>query len=296
MKGRSILLVAVAGFTVARVAMRIRARRKSALGSPAQVASATLRPEAERLAHTLAPQSAPTAPVTVSVRSDSPTTARRTTVHPRHLPEGSHLAQVHFGSGGARKDRRRRAMGRLAIVALIASVFGLPGVNLGFELLGERLGRGEDRLTRAELGGVTTSESVQGLMRMRGDLFQSRPTPTPTPTPEAPEPAAAVAEAPEPEAAVAEPAPAPAGSVTEILYAAAAEFGLDGGYLVSVASCESGLNPGAVNPAGYHGLFQFAESTWASYGYGSIYDATAQARTAARMLAAGMAGHWPNCA
>ncbi len=102
---------------------------------------------------------------------------------------------------------------------------------------------------------------------------------------------------PEPEPEVAAPAPvAPAGSITEILYAAAAEFGLDGAYLVSVASCESGLNPNAVNPAGYHGLFQFSESTWAAYGYGSIYDPTAQARTAARMLASGGAGHWPNCA
>jgi soluble lytic murein transglycosylase-like protein len=95
---------------------------------------------------------------------------------------------------------------------------------------------------------------------------------------------------------VAEIVAAPAGSVSEILYAAAAEFGIDGAYLVSVASCESGLNPGAVNPAGYHGLFQFSESTWASYGYGSIYDAAAQARTAARMLAAGLGSHWPNCA
>ena len=183
-------------------------------------------------------------------------------------------------------------MARLGIVAVIASLVGVPGVNLGFELLGERLGAGEDRLTRADLKGVTTSESAEGLMRLRGDMFQSRPTPTPTPS-EEPTPEEATEPAAEP---VVEPVAAPAGSVTEILYAAAAEFGLDGAYLVSVASCESGLNPGAVNPAGYHGLFQFAESTWASYGYGSIYDATAQARTAARMLAAGMAGHWPNCA
>lgn len=205
----------------------------------------------------------------------------------RRLSTSGELPHLHFGRTGAGKDRRKRIMGRLAIVALIASLFGLPGVNLGFEFLGERLGAGEDRLTRADLRGVTTSESAEGLMRMRGNMFQNRPTPTPTPT-ETPTP-----EAPEP---VTEPVAAPAGSVSEILYAAAAEFGIDGAYLVSVASCESGLNPGAVNPAGYHGLFQFAESTWAAYGYGSIYDPTAQARTAARMLAAGMAGQWPNCA
>lgn len=244
------LLLAIAGVAAARAMSGYRSRRKPSLG-PSDARSL--------------------------VSSD---TGRRT--GHRDLPE------LHFGTTGAGKDRRKRTMGRLAIVALVASLFGLPGVNLGFEFLGERLGGGEDRLTRAELKGVTTSESAEGLMRLRGDMFQSRPTPTPTPT-----------ETPTPEAAaepVAEPVAAPAGSVTEILYAAAAEFGLDGAYLVSVASCESGLNPGAVNPAGYHGLFQFAESTWASYGYGSIYDPAAQARTAARMLAAGMASHWPNCA
>ena len=289
MKGRNALFVALAGLAVARVARVARARRKAAPkattpGYPTPPMPTTSEDAPRPL------QDTGVSAVPVPANQARPTVIR-SGVQPRRLPAGSHRPQVHVGTGGARKDRRKRAMGRLAIVALVASLFGLPGVNLGFEFLGERLGAGEDRLTRAELKGVTTSESAEGLMRLRGNMFQSRPTPTPTPTetptPEAPEPAA------EP---VAEPVPAPAGSVTEILYAAAAEFGIDGAYLVSVASCESGLNPGAVNPAGYHGLFQFAESTWASYGYGSIYDPAAQARTAARMLAAGMASHWPNCA
>ena len=89
---------------------------------------------------------------------------------------------------------------------------------------------------------------------------------------------------------------APAGSVTDIIYAAAAEFGVDGAYLVSIAVCESNLDPGATNPAGYYGLFQFDQQTWASYGYGSIYDPSAQARAAARLIAAGQASRWPNCA
>jgi soluble lytic murein transglycosylase-like protein len=85
-------------------------------------------------------------------------------------------------------------------------------------------------------------------------------------------------------------------TVPEIVYAAASEFGLDGSYLLGVAQCESDLDPGAVNAAGYHGLFQFDVQTWAAYGYGSIYEPTAQARTAARLLAAGMDERWPNCA
>ncbi len=88
----------------------------------------------------------------------------------------------------------------------------------------------------------------------------------------------------------------PDGSVVGIIHAAAAEFGVDGDYLVSIAECESGLDPLAYNPAGYHGLFQYSESTWEAYGYGSIWDPVAQARTTAEMIAQGGSGHWPNCA
>lgn len=85
-------------------------------------------------------------------------------------------------------------------------------------------------------------------------------------------------------------------TVTEIIYTAAAEFGLSGSYLLSVAQCESNLNSYAYNAAGYHGLFQYDATTWAAYGYGDIYDPVAQARTTARLLAAGHASRWPNCA
>jgi soluble lytic murein transglycosylase-like protein len=107
-------------------------------------------------------------------------------------------------------------------------------------------------------------------MRFRREAFATRPRPTPSAEPET--------------------------SVSDIIYAAAAEFGIDGAYLLAVAHCESTLNHGAYNPAGYHGLFQFDYTTWAAYGYGSIYDPVAQARTAARLLAAGQASRWPNCA
>ena len=89
---------------------------------------------------------------------------------------------------------------------------------------------------------------------------------------------------------------APASSIESVIYEAAAEFGLDGSYLVSVAVCESNLDPSAYNPAGYHGLFQFDHTTWGAYGYGSIYDPVAQSRTAARLIAAGQSSRWPNCA
>jgi resuscitation-promoting factor RpfB len=42
--------------------------------------------------------------------------------------------------------------------------------------------------------------------------------------------------------------------------------GVDGLNWRALARCESGGNPGAVNPAGYYGLFQFSRGTWRSVG------------------------------
>lgn len=200
------------------------------------------------------------------------------------------MERLSFGARARRRARLKRLMPWMWLASILMMAMGVPGSNLGVDAL-QRLGG----MDRSELRGIETSESAAGLMKFRGGTFQSRPAATPEPTPPptpTPEPAAAPAVAPAVEAAP----PAPEGSVTAIIYAAAAEYGLSGPYLLSVAACESGLNPSAVNPAGYYGLFQFSSSTWATNGYGSIYDPTAQARTAARMLASGGAGHWPNCA
>ena len=195
------------------------------------------------------------------------------------------MERVNFGARARRKARLQRLKPWLWLASMLMMAMGVPGANLGSDAL-QRLG-GFDRSDR----GIETSESAAGLMKFRGGTFQARPpaTPEPTPTPTA-------APAPAEPAAAPAPPPAPEGSITAIIYAAAEEYGLSGAYLLSVAACESGLNPSAVNPAGYHGLFQFSTGTWAATGYGSIYDPVAQARTAARMLAAGQASRWPNCA
>ncbi len=108
--------------------------------------------------------------------------------------------------------------------------------------------------------------------------------------------AAAVAEDEAASATTSTDAAYASGDVVQIIHAAAAEFGLDGDYLVSVAQCESGLDPQAYNSAGYHGLFQYDDTTWSAYGYGSIWDPVAQARTTAELIAGGQASRWPNCA
>ncbi|MPZ90067.1 MAG: transglycosylase SLT domain-containing protein [Actinobacteria bacterium] len=136
--------------------------------------------------------------------------------------------------------------------------------------------------------GVEASDSHASIVRFRREVFKERKKPV---KPE-PEPAPAETDEPVVEAA----AVVSAGSIEEIIGAAATEFGLDPGYLIEVASCESGLDPSAYNAAGYYGLFQFDEHTWGAYGYGSIWDASAQSRTAGRLIAAGEASRWPNCA
>jgi len=82
--------------------------------------------------------------------------------------------------------------------------------------------------------------------------------------------------------------------VVSIIYAAAAAYGQPGADMLRVASCESNLDPGAVNPAGTYGLFQFVPSTWATTPYAGydIFDPVANANAAAWMWSVGRRGEW----
>ncbi len=70
---------------------------------------------------------------------------------------------------------------------------------------------------------------------------------------------------------------------------------------IEVAICESSLNTGAYNPAGYGGLFQHAISAWddrsaaAGWAGASIYDGNANAAVAAWLVYTDGWHHWPNC-
>lgn len=197
------------------------------------------------------------------------------------------MHNLYFGRRARRRERLKRLVVPAWLLSVAALALGVPGAEGGLDLLS----RLDDRATavvhaitnppsRDQIGSVDNTEAT---LRFRRATFNSRPLPEPSPSPTAPGPTVP-------------PAPAPEGSITEIIYAAAAEFGIDGGYLLGVAQCESALNPQAHNPAGYHGLFQYDSGTWAAYGYGSIYDPVAQARTTSRLLAMGQSSRWPNCA
>lgn len=178
------------------------------------------------------------------------------------------MDRLHFGTRARRRARRARIKRMAFAVWVLAFAVGAPGATIILDLTQSALGN----------DGVRTSVSRQGALHaktakeLKSELHAKQ------------------------QRAEAQREPAPASSVESIIYDAAAEFGLEGSYLVSVAVCESNLDPGAYNPAGYHGLFQFDHTTWAAYGYGPIYDPIAQSRTAARLIAAGQHSRWPNCA
>jgi hypothetical protein len=195
------------------------------------------------------------------------------------------VERLHFGARARRRRKYRRIAVYLWMFSMVGMIAGLPGTNLSLNFVQRVFGQ---KIAAQSSGAISTSQSATGMMRFQRGLFKKRPTPTPSVSVVAPSTPSS-----EPAADSSEDA---SGSIESTIYAAAEEFGLSGSYLVGVANCESHLNPSAYNSAGYHGLFQFDQTTWSAYGYGSIYDPVAQARTAARLIAAGQSSRWPNCA
>jgi len=198
------------------------------------------------------------------------------------------VRRTFFGPRLTRRERLKRRLGATVLATGASLLIGIPAGMGTLGALSSLAGTASPAETKPGKG-VEASESHSSIVRFRREVFKGRKKPV-KPEP-APEPSAVAGEEP----AAATPA-APAGSIEEIIASAATEFGLDPNYLIGVATCESGLDPNAYNEAGYHGLFQFDEQTWGAYGYGSIWDPSAQARTTARLIAAGEGSRWPNCA
>src|SRR5690606_12292318 len=98
-------------------------------------------------------------------------------------------------------------------------------------------------------------------------------------------------------------APQPASSVEQIVRQAARNHGIDENYFVSIAMCESTMNPSAVNTNYYEngnpsGLFQHISGYWparaAKYGYAgaSVFNAEANANVTAAMWRDGARSLW----
>lgn len=82
--------------------------------------------------------------------------------------------------------------------------------------------------------------------------------------------------------------------IVKYINAAADRYGQDRGDMLRVATCESNLDPYAVNPSGSYGLFQFIRTTWKSTPYGDqdIFDPQANANAAAWMWKQGRKSEW----
>jgi Transglycosylase SLT domain len=184
------------------------------------------------------------------------------------------LDRLHFGARARRRARIRRLLFKASLLSIAAILVGVPGADVSFRYLDSLTGRGD---------GDFATEGSSTLRTRRA---------TPAPGEASVDLSEADTEILEPPTIVATPS---VEAIVDGIYDAAEEFGVDAAYLLSIAVCESHLNPAAYNPAGYFGLFQFDRRTWAAYGSGSIYDPIAQARAAAELLAAGHESRWPNC-
>lgn len=82
--------------------------------------------------------------------------------------------------------------------------------------------------------------------------------------------------------------------IVKYIYAAADKYGQSREDMLRVATCESNLDPYAVNPSGSYGLFQFIRSTWKStpYGKDDIFDPQANAMAAGWMWKQGRKSEW----
>ncbi|HEU0115237.1 MAG TPA: transglycosylase SLT domain-containing protein [Thermomicrobiales bacterium] len=83
--------------------------------------------------------------------------------------------------------------------------------------------------------------------------------------------------------------------VKRIIKKAAKRYNQSSKAMLRVATCESNLDPCAVNKRGKsYGLFQFIKSTWKStpYGHKNIFDAKANAMAAGWMWKQGRKNEW----
>ena len=174
------------------------------------------------------------------------------------------MQELIFGARARRSRRRARVRAGIGLTAWIVSLIASGGA----------VTQGE------EAPGVVAR---QGVVRLQSAFVPAESLPDPGRSPSA-------------RSGSRGPRSEPSSPVEDAIHAAASEFGVDDDYMRSLAWCESDLDPNSYSPAGYYGLFQFDEETWSEYGHGFIWDPVAQARTAARLLAAGEHDRWPNCA
>jgi hypothetical protein len=128
------------------------------------------------------------------------------------------MDKLSFSRRARRRARRQRVKRIAFLLSVLGTITGLPGATFALDAL-ERLGSPPP--TRAELRGIEASESIASTTKFRREVFERRPRRQPGSSSEARAEGAEGA------------ATTSGGSISEIISSAAAEFGLDGGYLLS---------------------------------------------------------------
>ncbi|HXI19135.1 MAG TPA: transglycosylase SLT domain-containing protein, partial [Chloroflexota bacterium] len=92
-------------------------------------------------------------------------------------------------------------------------------------------------------------------------------------------------------------------TIPELITAAAWRYGVDPGYMVRLAHCESGLRPWAVSPWGDRGLFQWQAASWREAApkagitadWSAAFDPQSASLVTAAAIARGERWRWPWC-
>jgi hypothetical protein len=128
------------------------------------------------------------------------------------------LDRLYFGMRARRRARRARIKRAIVVLWIIAVGAGVPGASAVFDWTTKAIG---GPLQGSQAPGVAAAGA---LPKKIDDGDSTRPLATPDPI---------------------QTTAAAGSSTVQLIYDAAAEFGVSGSYLVSIAECESGLNPSA---------------------------------------------------
>ena len=168
-----------------------------------------------------------------------------------------------------------------------------PGLLLGGPLLGALTGGAHGLRLRRGGAVMARLETAANALGAVGEYQVTLPLqetvvtpPPPPPPPKAPLAQRVIQAGP----AIAVPSVA---AIKQIILSASKRYGVPYGRLLSVAECESGLNPLAVNrSSGATGLLLFMTDTFYGHGGTDLWSATQQANTAAQMFSIGESSEW----
>lgn len=191
------------------------------------------------------------------------------------------MAQALLGAYGSYQAGQDKNVGTGNNQALMAKAMGMDTGDMN---IAATPGRTTPALAAADMNqdnmqdGTTPSASPMALAGALSGAPPAQPSAQPS---AAPSPAAAPGGTPTMMAAM-QPN-GPSSGLSGIISQAALSHGVDPNTMMRIGQIESGLKPGAHNPSGASGLFQFMPSTAKQYGLSNPYDPVASADAASQL-------------